>query len=591
MAIFFDLFIKWGYVLMAMSLVSRIMSMRLFFLSFGLMLFGSSCDLSAMQSAEDPYKFGAQAFAQDQDPVAQGFRVFTSFKYKDNSIFEKGVKVVISNPDQAGSYVFGTIMSADQKNKSADVLIGIGADGLKKVNVTFSNFYFHVSWNGSKNKYCLSERKNSKRFQPDPKNGFDKRIFSDVSLSCWYDTCVCQRQASADHSPLYRGYFEQVRERFIQACKESMPRDWFSVPVYFTDYFFVQRHDVSSDTKVIFLSDLHGDIQALMNALNKLQALGYLNDDFSLVENRNIVFLGDYVDRDACGIEVLYTLFRLKIKNPYQVIILRGNHEDSWMNEKGDGNCCCSFATELERKFGLNDSERERMIYSLYNLLPIALYLACPDQDGFMICLCCHGAPELGFSPKKILAADLLPNSDSFMNVVVDRAQALQDLPYDLRDVITTAVPKERLNAGFFEPHTRDDYDRLDLGFLWHDFLEEDGAKFSFVQGRGFKFGETITRKLLARDGISFVMRGHQHGEFFDQLCREHGYYTLFDGLVGTLLSGNLAEERKLFDYSFVVLEKNQEDGCWCTSHKRYVLRSIETSEKNNSEIAPSADK
>ena len=66
----------------------------------------------------------------------------------------------------------------------------------------------------------------------------------------------------------------------------------------------------------------------MLDSLNKAGKL----DGFRLAKPNNyMVFLGDYTDRGNYGIEVLYTLLRLKLANPEHVFMARGNHEDVQM--------------------------------------------------------------------------------------------------------------------------------------------------------------------------------------------------------------------------------------------------------------------
>ena len=46
----------------------------------------------------------------------------------------------------------------------------------------------------------------------------------------------------------------------------------------------------------------------------------------------NYVFLGDYVDRGNHSLETICLLMALKVKFPDKIFLLRGNHEDKWIN-------------------------------------------------------------------------------------------------------------------------------------------------------------------------------------------------------------------------------------------------------------------
>ena len=89
--------------------------------------------------------------------------------------------------------------------------------------------------------------------------------------------------------------------------------------------------------------------------------------------------MGDYVDRGCFGVEVLLTLYALKINYPKSIVMLRGNHESAQMSS------FFNFKEECERKYGLD----------MYNLFIESFYclpLACIVNKKF---LALHG----GFSP------------------------------------------------------------------------------------------------------------------------------------------------------------------------------------------------
>ncbi|WP_292389500.1 serine/threonine protein phosphatase [Methanosarcina sp. UBA5] len=73
---------------------------------------------------------------------------------------------------------------------------------------------------------------------------------------------------------------------------------------------------------IMVIGDIHGDLQALEFVIEKRQEMNC----------KNILFLGDYVDRGPQGTEVLIRLFRLKLEDPEHIFLLRGNHETVDMN-------------------------------------------------------------------------------------------------------------------------------------------------------------------------------------------------------------------------------------------------------------------
>ena len=72
------------------------------------------------------------------------------------------------------------------------------------------------------------------------------------------------------------------------------------------------------------IPDIHGRKDLLDLALKEI---------FSRQDTGKIIFLGDYVDRGIFSLEVCLYLFCLKLNNPKEVIMLRGNHESRAMTE------------------------------------------------------------------------------------------------------------------------------------------------------------------------------------------------------------------------------------------------------------------
>lgn len=72
---------------------------------------------------------------------------------------------------------------------------------------------------------------------------------------------------------------------------------------------------------MIIIGDIHGQYFDFLKVLSQL-GNSIINDRIK----DYILFLGDYVDRGANSIEVMTIIMALKVNNPKNVILLRGNH-------------------------------------------------------------------------------------------------------------------------------------------------------------------------------------------------------------------------------------------------------------------------
>jgi serine/threonine-protein phosphatase 5 len=103
--------------------------------------------------------------------------------------------------------------------------------------------------------------------------------------------------------------------------------------------------------------DTHGQYYDLMNIfeLNGLPA-----------ENNQYLFNGDYCDRGSFSVEVVLTLFALKLLYPNGLFLTRGNHESR------NCNLMYGFHGEVVYKY----DERVMMLFTeVFNWLPLACCL------------------------------------------------------------------------------------------------------------------------------------------------------------------------------------------------------------------------
>ncbi len=304
---------------------------------------------------------------------------------------------------------------------------------------------------------------------------------------------------------------------------------------------YMHKVIVPTESTLFIWGDIHGCAHSFIRTLRDLQGQGYLNDDFTLAQpNTYLVFLGDCVDRGRYGLEVLYIIMRLKCANPGHVVLIRGNHEDQSLNVQG------GFKAELEYK---QFKETDRL-YRFYDMWPPVAYIGSGSEENRSYIMCCHGGLEIGANPTPLIAA-----SDDITLMAIktlDRADAINELPEVLQEAVIKIVPaRARCNCGIQTPTYP-----VPLGYMWNDFLIEDpDGELEYLNGRGWKYGQNLTKHILDRDGgsdhrIKAIMRGHQHyGVMQEELVKHKGNVSLWEGLVYTVLSAPAIKGDPLFNY------------------------------------------
>lgn len=129
------------------------------------------------------------------------------------------------------------------------------------------------------------------------------------------------------------------------------------------------------------LLEISGPLQVVGDIHGQINDLSHILRTVGLPPYAKWLFLGDYVDRGRYSVEVICLLFALKIKYPYQIYLIRGNHETRDMTE--------IFGFEKECREKLNGTIWP-LFCTTFDTLPLAAVI------NYSI-FCVHGgiSPEL----------------------------------------------------------------------------------------------------------------------------------------------------------------------------------------------------
>lgn len=76
--------------------------------------------------------------------------------------------------------------------------------------------------------------------------------------------------------------------------------------------------------EALVIGDLHGDFESLALILQESKFLRKMKE----TSDAKLIFLGDYGDGGDKPAEVYYTILKLKLAFPKQVVLMMGNHEE-----------------------------------------------------------------------------------------------------------------------------------------------------------------------------------------------------------------------------------------------------------------------
>uniref|UniRef100_A0A7N0UZU4 Serine/threonine-protein phosphatase n=1 Tax=Kalanchoe fedtschenkoi TaxID=63787 RepID=A0A7N0UZU4_KALFE len=155
-----------------------------------------------------------------------------------------------------------------------------------------------------------------------------------------------------------RGWKPPVRRQFFLDCNEIADLCDSAEKIFASEPSVLQ---INAPVKIF--GDLHGQFGDLMRLFDEYGSPSTAGD----IAYIDYLFLGDYVDRGQHSLETITLLLALKVEHPYNVHLIRGNHEAA------DINALFGFRIECIERMGERDGIWAWHRFNrLFNWLPLA---------------------------------------------------------------------------------------------------------------------------------------------------------------------------------------------------------------------------
>ncbi|MFH1461447.1 MAG: metallophosphoesterase [bacterium] len=273
---------------------------------------------------------------------------------------------------------------------------------------------------------------------------------------------------------------------------------------------YIEKYDLNEisegqELKIISIGDLHGNFAALDFIIINLIKERILTADLKLANDYKIVCLGDYVDRGQQSLEIVTVFMLLRLLNPDNVILLKGNHESEIKMMQFYG-----FAQELQDSLGDFQFNQTGLVTDFFlakfncyfYLLPNAYFLK--NNNGELFQFNHAGWVDLSIFSK------FFSSDKKFFEITPSEVQE----------------------------------------FIWND-IEESANSFSYInrfRGAGIIFSSGLVLGEMRKFKVIAKFGGHQHEmpkeDFYTYLCESQGFTCIKDGVssIFILISGTIGE-------------------------------------------------
>lgn len=260
----------------------------------------------------------------------------------------------------------------------------------------------------------------------------------------------------------------------------------------------LQRVAIPEGTKMTVVGDLHGQFFDFVHMIEEVSGK-------PSAENP-ILFNGDFVDRGVWSVEVLMSIFAMKLQNPSAVHLNRGNHESEMTNYQ------YGFSNEVEVKY---ESKLMLLFSETFRHLALAHVL-----EG-QVFVAHAGLP----GPEERLWEEWFTKApDEAAYMLMRKSQ----ITLDMIEAVDRVVEPNPVEAP------------LVIDFLWSDPKGANGYGPSTRVPMVYTFGPDIAKNFLEANNLKYMLRSHEtKSTGFQETIP--GVYTVFSAPNYIDRAGNLA--------------------------------------------------
>merc|ERR1719198_1941961 len=260
----------------------------------------------------------------------------------------------------------------------------------------------------------------------------------------------------------------------------------------------VERTAVPPGTKITVVGDIHGQLFDFDHMINSVMGMpGPANP---------VLFNGDFVDRGVWSVEVLLTIFAMKIQNPTAVHLNRGNHETKMTNYQ------YGFANEVKVKY---EDKLMELFSESFRELPL-----CHVLEG-QVFVSHAGLP----GPEERLWEEWFQKAPDEAAGVLRRTQQVTLAQLEAVDRRVEPNPMEN---------------PLVIDMLWSDPKGAAGYGPSTRVPMVYTFGPDIAQKFLDANNLKYMLRSHEtKAQGYQETVKN--VYTVFSAPNYIDKAGNLA--------------------------------------------------